>query len=120
MENEAPRKFRLRRLQPTLTKDITNADESIIQKNLEPLKQNIEKKKRAQEIYYENHSDLIGASPLTRDLGKKPVKQRLGRKIPFSGTNTAAIPPKRRLRRLNGTINNQINRRKSRNYAQQH
>nr|XP_023016336.1 uncharacterized protein LOC111505713 [Leptinotarsa decemlineata] len=120
MENQEPRKFKLRRLVPIHTQRHEDTNESIISKNLEPLKQNVEKKKRAQEIYYENHAEELGASPLLRDLGKKPVKQRLGRRVPFPGTNTSAIPPKQRLKRLNNTQNNQINKRKSRsNIAQQ-
>lgn len=62
------------------------------------MKENIKKKKRAQQAYYENHVES-GVSPLIRDFKKRPVHQRLGRKLPYIlGTNTSAIPPKRRLR----------------------
>lgn len=65
------------------------------------MKENIKKKKRAQQAYYQNHED--GVSPLIRDFKRRPVHQRLGRKLPYTlGTNTSAIPPKRRLR-LPGT-----------------
>ncbi|XP_018564636.1 uncharacterized protein LOC108906004 [Anoplophora glabripennis] len=88
-QDAEPRKFKLRRI-PT-------ADD-IIKKNLEPLKENIKKKKRAQQAYYQNHNQQ-GVSPLIRDYKKGPVHQRLGRKLPYTlGTNTSAIPPKRRLR----------------------
>lgn len=62
------------------------------------MKENIKKKKRAQQAYYENQN-VSGVSPLIRDFKKRPVHQRLGRKLPFTlGTNTSAILPKRRLR----------------------
>lgn len=89
----------------------------VIQKNLEPLRENIEKKKRAQDAYYENHSDSVGMSPLTRDAYRRPVKQRLGRSnmYHYTGTSTSFLPPKMRLRKLNTTLNNKINIRKTRN-----
>lgn len=71
-----------------------------IQKNLEPMYQNIEKKKYAQDCYYSNHCPNI--SPLKR-ASKGPVHERLGinRKrrrmydMPY-GTNTSLLGPKRR------------------------
>lgn len=88
-----------------------------IRRNLEPLRENIEKKKRAQDYYYESS---VGVSPLRRD-DRKPVKQRLGRvNIPYAGTSTSFLPPKQRLRKVNSTLNNKINLRKIRhNPAQQ-
>lgn len=93
----------------------------VIRKNLETLRENVEKKKRAQDAYYENHSENFGMSPLTREAHKKPVKQRLGRtNIPYAGTSTSFLPPKQRLRKVNNTFNNIINSRKTRfNIAQQ-
>lgn len=73
--------------------------------NLQPLKVNLEKKKKAQDLYYENN---CSNSPMRRDLNKRPVKHRLGL-IPY-GTNTSSILPKIRLRRQ--TMNNRINNRK--------
>lgn len=92
----------------------------VIQKNLEPLRENIEKKKRAQDAYYENNTNNFGISPLRRD-GRRSVKQRLGRSnVPYTGTNTSFLPPKQRLRKINNTLNNKINTRKTRiNLAQQ-
>lgn len=90
----------------------------VIQKNLESLRENIEKKKRAQDAYYEVHSSHLYQSPLTRDRNRRPVKQRLGRNVPYSGTNTSFLPPKQRLRKVH-TLNNSINQRKIRNTAQQ-
>lgn len=88
----------------------------VIQKNLEPLRENVEKKKRAQDAYYETHEDTMGMSPLTREAFKKPVKQRLGRRhIPYVGTSTSFLPPKKRLRKIGNTLNNTINIRKIRN-----
>lgn len=84
----------------------------MIQKNLEPLRENIEKKKRAQDAYYESS---FGVSPLRRN-NRPPVKQRLGKvNIPYAGTSTSFLPPKQRLRKVNTTLNNRINSRKIRN-----
>lgn len=91
----------------------------MIQKNLQPLLEHTEKKKRAQEAYYEKTENEMGISPMIRN-SKAPVRQRLGRKIAFNGTNTAAIPPKKRLYKVNPTLNNSIRKQRvvKRNLAQ--
>lgn len=62
----------------------------------------------------------FGISPMRRD-NRQSVKQRLGRSnVPYTGTNTSLLPPKQRLRKVNNTLNNKINTRKTRiNLAQQ-
>ncbi|KAJ8947409.1 hypothetical protein NQ318_009615 [Aromia moschata] len=87
-------KIKLRRIK-------TSPPQDLIEQNLIPLKENIKKKKRAQEAYYENH------------------QARLGRRVPFNGTNTSAIPPKFRLRRV-GNFSNQQNVKKFRIFSAQH
>lgn len=71
---------------------------------------NQEKKKKAQDAFYNNNMYL---SPMVRDLNKKPVKHRLGLHLP-NGTHTSSILPKMRLRRQ--TLNNTILKRKNRLY----
>lgn len=81
----------------------------------------MEKKKRAQDFYYENHNfNDVHASPLRRD-NRRPVKQRLGRtNVTYAGTSTAFLPPKQRLRKVVNTLNNKITQRKMKtNIAQQ-
>ncbi|CAH0556497.1 unnamed protein product [Brassicogethes aeneus] len=64
----------------------------VIKKNLEPLLQNIEKKKYAQEVYYKENPK--GVSPLIRKE-KGSVRQRLGQTLKYKRlTNTANISPK--------------------------
>ncbi|KAJ8913547.1 hypothetical protein NQ315_017098 [Exocentrus adspersus] len=106
MEPETePKRFKLRRLKPI------TVDNDIIQKNLEPLKLNTQRKQFAQELYYENHKEA-GMSPLIRESRKQPVHQRLGRKHPLTlGTNTSSILPKRRLRLPSLGSNNLFNKR---------
>lgn len=83
---------------------------------MEPLRENIEKKKRAQDAYYDQN---YGMSPMRRE--NRSVKQRLGRtNIPYAGTSTSFLPPKQRLRKMSNTLNNKIHIKKSRhNPAQQ-
>lgn len=96
--------------------NLSAPQEDVIQKNLEPLKQNIQKKIRAQEAYYQN-SNNVSVSPMLRN-DKQPVQQRLGRRVPFNGTNTSMLPPKKRL--YKNTLNSSISKKKNikRNYAQ--
>ncbi|VEN45378.1 unnamed protein product [Callosobruchus maculatus] len=123
MSVEAPVKIKLRRVKPQINQS-TIIDEDIILRNLQPLQENVQKKKKAQEAYYRRNES--GVSPLMRDSVRRPVKARLGL-MPF-GTNTSALPPKMRLRRFNGarmnssgtTGNNAIRMRKLRvNIAQE-
>ncbi|KAJ8981715.1 hypothetical protein NQ317_003780 [Molorchus minor] len=106
-----PRKFKLRRIK-------SSPPEEVIEQNLLPLKENIRRKQFAQRAYYENHGES-GISPLTRNFTKPPVHLRLGRRVPFTGTNTSAIPPKRRLHRV-GPFGNQGNVRRNRIFSAQH
>ncbi|XP_056646366.1 uncharacterized protein LOC130451398 [Diorhabda sublineata] len=115
MDIQGRRKLRIRKsTRPTLNSNLSQDD--VIQKNLEPLKQNIQKKIRAQEAYYQNCNN-VSVSPMTHDI-KPPVQQRLGRKVPFTGTNTSMVPPKKRL--YKNTLNSSILKKKhlKRNHAQ--
>ncbi|CAG9853910.1 unnamed protein product [Phyllotreta striolata] len=113
MGSEGPKTIRLRRIGAPVPQQINTLlpQEDLIQKNLQPLIEHTEKKKRAQEAYYDKN--VLNKSPLLRNL-KAPVRNRLGRRIPFNGTNTSAIPPKKRLFKvnngMNGTLRNTITR----------
>ncbi|XP_060517654.1 uncharacterized protein LOC132696689 [Cylas formicarius] len=71
-----------------------------IKNNLQPLLQNT-KKQIAQDAYYQNNP--IGSSPLIGQNQKTTVHERLGlkqirmKRIPFIGTNSSTIPPKKRI-----------------------
>lgn len=72
------------------TTEISVKDEKI-RENLAPLRENLKKKMRAQEAYY--NSNKVNRSPLLFD--RRPVRDRLG-KVKFLGTDTSGILPRPR------------------------
>lgn len=71
--------------------EISIKDEKKIQANLAPLRENLKKKMRAQEAYY--NSNKVNRSPLL--FNRRPVRDRLG-KVRFLGTDTSGILPRPR------------------------